>query len=108
MVIVVLLAAGIVAAGGRYSRADARRHRAVVEQQLTAVVELKASELANWRAERLGDASVLLGNTAFSALFGRLLDDPRDAEASAQLRTWLTKVQTHYVYDQVSLLDSRR
>ena len=79
----------------------------MVEQQLTAVVELKASELANWRAERLGDASVLLGNPVFSALFGRLLDDPRDAEAPAQLRTWLTKVQTHYLYDQVSLFDSQ-
>ena len=105
VVIVVLLAAGIFTAGGRYSRADARRHRAVLEQQLTAVAELKASALTNWRAERAADASLLLGNTAFSALVRRLLDDPRDAEAPAQLRTWLTKVQAHDAFNQVSLLD---
>ncbi len=106
VLVFVLLAAGIVSVGGLYSRSDARRYRAEVERGLSAVAELKTGELAQWRAERLGDASLFLGNTPFSALVRRLFDDPQDAEAQAQLRTWLTKVQTHQLYDQISLLDA--
>jgi PAS domain S-box-containing protein len=107
VLVFVLLAAGIVSVGGFYFRSDARRYRAEVEHQISAVAELKTSQLTQWRAERLGDASVFLGNTPFSALVRRLFENLRDAEAQAQLRTWLTKVQTHYLYDQASLLDAR-
>jgi PAS domain S-box-containing protein len=107
VLVLVLLAAGIVSVGGFYFRSDARRYRAEVEHQLSAVAELKAGELARWRAERLGDASVFLGNAPFSALARRLFDNPQDTETQAQLRTWLAKVQTHYLYDQASLLDAR-
>ncbi|MBP9825112.1 MAG: PAS domain S-box protein [Thermoanaerobaculia bacterium] len=107
VVIVVVLAAGIIALGGRFFRAEAERDRAVVEQQLAVAVELKASELAQWRAERLGDASILLGNPVFFAQFRSLLDDAQAGGATEPLRTWLTKVQSSYFYDQVSLLDSQ-
>ncbi len=106
VLIVVLVAASIVSAGGLYSRAETRRLRTEFERQLTAVAELKASELTQWRLERLGDASLLLNNAVFSGLVRHLLDDSPDAAAPAQLRIWLTKMHTHYLYDQISVLDS--
>ncbi len=107
VLVFVLLAAGIVTVGGLYFRSDARHHRAEVERELSAVAEMKTGELAQWRSERLGDASLFLGNTPFSDLVRRVFDDREDAEARAQVRTWLTKAQAHYAYDRVSLLDAQ-
>jgi len=107
VLVFVLLAAGIVTVGGLYFRSDARRYRAEVEHQLSAVAELKTSELAQWRAARLGDGSVFLDNAAFVTLVRRQLDDSSDTEAREQLRAWLAKVQVLGSYDRLSLLDAR-
>ena len=107
VLIFALLAAGIVTLGGIFVRSDGRRYRAEVENQLSAVAELKTNELAQWRSERLGDASLFLGNTFFSALVQRVFDNPRDAEARAQLLAWLAKVQTNNLYDRLSVFDAR-
>jgi PAS domain S-box-containing protein len=103
----VLLAAGIVTVGGLYVRSDERRYRAEVENELLAQAELKTNELVQWRLERLGDASVFVGNTSFATLVQRVFGNPQDTEARAQLQSWLTKVQTHYQYDRISVLDAR-
>ncbi|MGE0456117.1 MAG: PAS domain S-box protein [Vicinamibacteria bacterium] len=102
-----LLAAAIFGAGGFYYRSDAARYRAYLEQRLRAVADLKAGELAQWRAERVGDASLFLANPPFAALVRRLFARARDGEAETQVRTWLTRAQAHYPYDRVSLLDPR-
>jgi PAS domain S-box-containing protein len=107
VLVFVLLAAAIVVAGGLHLRSEGRRYRGEVEHQLSAVAQLQTSELAQWLEERQGDASVILGNTSFSALVRRLTGEPPDARARAQLGNWLTKVQTHYEFDRISVLDAR-
>lgn len=94
------LALGIITAGYLYYRTE-------VERQLSAIAELKVSEMVQWRAERLGDAAIFYQNTAFSALARRYFDDRGDAEAQAQLQTWLGLVQQHYQYDHIFLLDAQ-
>jgi PAS domain S-box-containing protein/putative nucleotidyltransferase with HDIG domain len=47
-----------------------------VGDQLSAIGQLKTDELADWRHERLADASALCKNAAFAALAKRYLDDP--------------------------------
>ncbi len=107
VLVFVLLATGIVTVGRLYFRSQEKQHREQVERQLSAVAELKASELTQWRTERLGDASIFFENTAFSALVRRAFGNPEDAEARAQLETWLGKVQAHYLYDRIFLLDAQ-
>ncbi|MBZ5703634.1 MAG: PAS domain S-box protein [Acidobacteriia bacterium] len=107
VLVFVLFAAGIVTLGGFYFRSEGRHYHAEVEHQLSTVAELKTNELAQWRSERLGDASIFADNTSFSTLLQRVFDNPRDAEARAQLQVWLIKVQTHYPYDRISVLDTR-
>jgi len=102
-----VLAAGIVTAGCFYYRHYEQQYRAEVERQISAVAELKAVELADWRKERLGDAAVFFKNAAFSALVRRHFDNPGDAEARAHLQTWMGLVQAHLLYDRVFLLDTR-
>ena len=51
--------AGIVSTGYFYYRNYEQKYRAEMEQQLSAIAELKVGELVQWRKERLGDASIL-------------------------------------------------
>ena len=81
--------------------------RAGAEQQLSSIADLKTGELVQWRKERLEDASIFFRNTAFSSLVGSFFQRPEDRKAREQVRTWLNKVQEHYQYDRVYLLDAR-
>jgi PAS domain S-box-containing protein len=104
--ILLLIAAIIAGAGWVYADRDAKHHRADVFRQLLAVADSKATELAQWRDERMGDASLFQGNAPFADLMKRFIDKPKDAEARRLLLAWLANVQTHYVYEQVSLFDA--
>jgi PAS domain S-box-containing protein len=107
VLIFVLLAAGIVTVGCRYYRNYERQFRAEAERQLSAIAELKADELAQYRKERLGDATSFFKNAVFSGLVRRFFEHPEDTEAQEQLRAWLDKYQTYYQYDCVFLLDAQ-
>ena len=107
VLLLAILTVVIVAVGGLFFRSTSAQYEAQVGRQLVAIAELKASELARWRAERLGDASILLDNRGFSALVRRALDHPRDREGREQLRQWLGKVEAHDEYDRAFLLDVR-
>ncbi|MGZ5487412.1 MAG: hypothetical protein ACXWF4_02690, partial [Candidatus Aminicenantales bacterium] len=56
------LTVGIAAAALLYYRSYEKNYRVEVERQLSAIAELKVSELADWRAERLADAAVFYRN----------------------------------------------
>jgi signal transduction histidine kinase len=106
LLILTLLAAGIVTAGYFYYRSFERSHRAEVERQLVAVADLKVSQLVEWRRQRLGDATVFLGNAAFSSLVQQLTARAGDAAwAREQLGSWLGNVQRGYQYDRVFFMD---
>jgi PAS domain S-box-containing protein len=103
------LAAGIVGAGYFYYRDYEKHYRSAVERQLSAVAELKVSELVQWRKERLGDGSLFFQNASFSALVRRFLEQPADADADAQrqLQMWIGKYQVENQYDEVRLQDAQ-
>jgi PAS domain S-box-containing protein len=107
-VLVCILLAAALGAGAYLYYSDYQRHyRVQVENQLSAIGKLKADDLANWRGERLADASALHRNAAFAALAKRYLDDPGDPQAEAELRSWLESFQEYQQYDQVRLLDAQ-
>ena len=105
--IFVLLAAGILGAGYIYYRHYEKAYRAQVERELLTIVDLKVSELAQWRKERLGEADILFQNIHFSTLVQRFLGQSRDTEAQQRLRIWAEKFKAHYQTDRVSLLDAQ-
>ena len=107
VLIFALIAAGIVTSGYFYYQNYEQQFRTEVERQLSAIAELKAGELEQYRKERLGDATTFFKNAAFSGLVRRFLDHPEDAETQEQLRAWLDKYQTYYQYDRVFLLDAQ-
>jgi PAS domain S-box-containing protein len=105
--IFLVLAAGILATGVFYYRSFEHRFRTQIEQQLSAVAELKANELMQWRAERLGDAESLFNNAAFCALVRRFLTNPKDKDSYSQLQSWLRAIQAAFKYDRLFLLDTK-
>jgi PAS domain S-box-containing protein len=107
VLVFLLLAAGILASGWFYYRSNQQQHRAQVEEQLSAIAELKVNELVQWRKERLGDGGVLFKNASISDLVRRFFAQPADQDAQRQLRTWFAKYGTHFRYDHVRLLDAR-
>ncbi|MGB7749689.1 MAG: PAS domain S-box protein [Verrucomicrobiia bacterium] len=103
----VLLVVGIVTVAIFYYRNYARHFRATTEQQLSAIAELKADELLQYRKERLWDANAFFNNPAFSGLVRRFLDDPEDTEARQQIRAWAGKSLATVQYDLVCLFDAQ-
>lgn len=103
----VLLAAGIVAAGYRYFKSYESSYRSQIERQISVIAELKVGELTGWRQERLGDASTLFNNDAFSVLVRRAFQQPPDVEAQRQLAAWMGKYLGYNQYERVFLLDTR-
>ena len=101
-----LLAVGVSTIGYLSYRNYEDRYREGIESQLLAVWQLKADELVDWRAERLGDAQVLYQNSAFSALVQRVLEQPEDEYTRRQLTAWLAKYPEAYAYQRVFLLDA--
>jgi PAS domain S-box-containing protein len=105
-VVFAFLAAGIVGTGYLYYRSYGQHHRIEVEQQISAIAELKVEELVHWRNERLEDAALFHKNAAFCALVNRYFEQPPDRETQDQIHIWLSSFQTAHQYDCVMLLDA--
>ena len=106
LLVFVVLAAGIVAAGCLLYRSQQDRYQTEVEHKLAAVADLKVSELSGWRKERLADANVFYKNNAFSALVRRSIERPQDLPLQEELRTWISHFQVSEHYDRVALFDA--
>jgi len=103
----VILTVGILTAGYLYYRQFEQKHRLEAEHRLSAIADLKVTELANWRKERLGDAALIQDNPAFAKLMDRYLANDGDVVAEKDLRTWLARLRSYYGYEQVLLVDDR-
>lgn len=104
--IFILFTSGIAASSYLAYQNYEKQIRAQVEGQLSAVAELKVAGLANWYAERLGDAEFLHQNPAFAVLVQSYLEDPAAGQTQGELRAWLDSLRSSYHYDQVLLLDT--
>ena len=102
-----ILSVGIVIAGCYYYQNYERHFRVGIEQQLSAIAELKAGELAQYRKQRLADAGTLFNNAAFSGLVRRFLEHPEDAEAQPQIQSWMAKYLATDQYDLICLFDAQ-
>jgi PAS domain S-box-containing protein len=106
-IVFLAVALGILTAGNLYYRQFQQRQRLEAERQLSAIADLKMSELVNWRKERLGDGEVLRGNPAFTGLIKRYVTDGGDRGAERELKGWLARIKSSYDYDRLAIVDNR-
>ncbi len=78
--ILALVIVGIITSGIFSYWSYTQQFRVVMEQQLSAIADLKVKELTRWRAEQLANATVLHDNPAFATLVHRWLDSPGTLE----------------------------
>ncbi len=102
-----ILSAIILAIGRLYYGYALKSYRVLIDQELSAIADLKEKEIMQWREERLGDVSVFYKNDVFSSLVQRYFEKPDDAETLKGIQIWLRNVQVHYSYRRVSLIDSK-
>lgn len=107
LAVLLLLSAGIVIVGYLYHRDYERRYRSEVESRLSAIADLKVSEVVKYRRELRERAGIFLRNPSFSRMVRRYLDDPGDAGAQAELEEWIGRYGTGGESDGVFLLDPR-
>ncbi|WP_220634544.1 PAS domain S-box protein [Georgfuchsia toluolica] len=107
MLVFLLMALGLVKVGSIYYEQDAKLQRAAIERELSAVADLKVSEIVKWHGERLGDAALLYGNPVFADLVRRAIGGPRNAQARDQLLIWLRQIQQAFGYTDIHLIDAQ-
>ena len=106
ILIFIVLAGGISTAGHFFYSDYEKNYRTQVDQQISAISDLKSRDIVQWRKERLGDANQLFGNSAFSSLAQRYIEHPDDTDAKEQLSSWLSHYFEYYQYSSVLLLDT--
>ncbi|TDB38121.1 MAG: PAS domain S-box protein [Actinobacteria bacterium] len=79
--------------------------RTEASEQLVAIAELKVTEIAAWRLERLEDGRLLQRTPGFGATATEVLRG-EDGASRERLLAWLAQVQEAHHYAQVSLIDA--
>ena len=74
------------------------------EANLQAIVQLKVNLIAAWRAERLGDAAVLMESPLLTETLVRWMADP-EPKTTEQILAQLRAIQEHYHYGDALLVD---
>ena len=105
--IFILLASGIVAGGYFSYRNYEENYRAEVEQQLSAIADLKVNQLVQWRKERLEDGQIYYKNYLFSTIVKRYLRNRNDRDAKKEILIWAGQLQNGNNYNLMMLLDAQ-
>lgn len=102
LLVMVWIALGGIGYTYHLEREHAAEHAAY--QQIQAIGDLKAREIARWLKERQGDAATLL-DSPFKQELTALLANPSNPGPRQRARKWLHSLARHYDYSTVMLLD---
>src|SRR4051812_2135317 len=106
LVLFLVLATAIAGVAYRYhiSQKDAIAHE--VHNQLLAIADMKVKQIATWRAEKLGEARIILNSRLTLAGVQRLIAGRSDAAEQAYLIKWLDALSRELHYAGVTLTDA--
>lgn len=75
--------------------------------QLTAIADLKVSQIVIWRRERMADAEFIYGSPLLADAASRFLRDPSATELGDRILRHFETLKKHQDYENVFLLDAR-
>jgi len=104
--VLITLAAAIVFAGYHFYASQKRVIELEVRQQLTQVADLKVNQVAAWRLERIGDASVAVADTRLMPDMQRVLSSQDNPTARRRVLAWMDAMRANYQYANIVLADS--
>ena len=79
-------------------------HRERVHVQLEQIAKLKANEVAAWRLERIGDATVAATDARLMPAMDKVLRGTADTQVRSEVLGWMDAMRTNYQYVNVMLL----
>jgi PAS domain S-box-containing protein len=101
-----IISASIILLGYLYYRSQKARLIKDKNLELSAIADLKVSQIAQWRNERIGDAVLIGENTPFVKLLYEYLNSKDNAELRADIIASLKSVTRSNEYKNVLLIDS--
>jgi PAS domain S-box-containing protein len=107
LLVFLLLSAGILATGAFSYRTYERHFRAGIEQQLSAIAELKVEQIVEWRHERLADANYARRTAYATRCALEVLAQPASQTNRQMFTDWLDALFADAHYEQALLLDER-
>ena len=102
----VLFSAGILAAGYFYYRSYEKTYLTQIGHQLSAIADLKAGNLAQWRDQQMAAAKELHGNPMLTTLIQDCFQRG-NTRNRALLRDWLDRMRKNSQYNAIQVLDRR-
>jgi len=104
-IVFLILTAVVVILGFIYYRNFEEHYQHEVENQLTAIADLKVGEITQWRKERLGDGNIFYENEVFADHVKSYFKNQNDIDTKKRIHAWMEKVQSSYNYDGIFLID---
>ncbi len=105
--VLVLLITSIALAGTFYLLHQHRDFEAEVHLRIAAAANMRASDVAAWRRERLADAQVLAAGIRQMPGMLRILRGTAPPPDQEQARSWLELARTQYRFASVTIVDLR-
>lgn len=102
MLVITFCSIGIV-----YIVIETNQMRESIRKDLSYRADLKATQIANWKAERSEDAKQIYETPMFQSMAVRYLANRNDTLSREYLRQWMNVFYMHNDYSWIALLDSR-
>lgn len=106
IVIFLLLSATIWVGGYLYYQDQKKEIKKDKLEDLTAIADLKVSQIVNWRRERLADAQNIFDNKLIVPHIQLFLKKPKSFAYKQEILHWLKSKQKYYLYENVILVDT--
>ncbi len=101
----VIFSIGIIFEGIQNYKRYERHLRTEIENELTAIAELKVGEIVQWRKERIGDAAMFYGNKDFSKKIKSYLEIQNSLNAKDEIINWMKMTKDSYGYNRLCFHD---
>ena len=103
----VLLVAGILVAGFRFYQAQQKHIKSEAQNYLTVIADLKVSQIAQWRRERIADGEMFLNNLPLLKTVEAFLKSPVKTDRKKELLTVMKSFQIKAGYESSILFDAK-
>ncbi len=102
-----MLVAAVCIIGIIYIIYETDQLKITIREDLSAIADLKATQIANWKAERSEDAKQIFETPLFQHLTAQYLINKNDAVNRQLLTEWMRVFYKQHDYSWIALLDTR-
>jgi PAS domain S-box-containing protein len=107
ILIFLILALGIGVSGYQYYERQKKQIKIDKQNELSAIANLKANQIASWRKERLGDAKIISESNFFIHHLREWLKTEERSELRQEILDWMISFRKNFNYAGIFLFDEK-